>query len=1038
MKDRKVLVALVFVFLTGLIASSLDAQILRQSGMIRGVITDSGGEPLPGIAVFATSPSLIGAMTDVTKDDGSYRLPALPPGTYVVTAELSGFKTMKREEVVVRVGQVIALNLQMEVSTLKEEVTVTAASPIVDVQSLKLSTRVDSEALSRLPLSRRFANIVAVTPGVIEDFNTENMQGMGTGEMHGGTAYSNAFEVDGVGVNDPAHNASMLFTPQYDAIEEVDIETGGLSAGVGNSAGNFINVVTKSGGNSFHGTVNAYYNNENLSQTLFTTEQLSSLGLGKPAVPIYNYDLSGSLGGPIIKDKLWFFSTLALENSKNRGSFIPTVINGKQYNQYDVTNRFIDGFLKLTTQLSTKLRLFIMGGYSDQNRPYDGSGSRSAIDTIYSKINNDRMTGTLNLSWQMNSNTILDIRAAVSRFNYPITYNKETMAGDFIAYSDGYTSYSWGANGNWESDIHRTNIQSSARLTQFLENVLGGDHEIGAGIEYTLGQENWGLYRPNPMNWAFYNGNPYYYRGQYNLNGPHPTYGDGQLTFQIYGPDIDGSRTKPSKAGIGAYVQDNWTIKNRLTVSLGLRFDHVVGFIPASTHLAVTSAVALGIGDYYFKPVYGFNPWAENSTPAWDKAMQWDSLSPRIGLSYDLFGTGRTALKASFAVYREAMPAMYYQGNHPFSQSQWGSNPLRFRWWDDNKNVTPDPPPFDRYQLYSGNVSNYDPNPAVYTAKIDPDSVAPRYTEFIGGIEHELFPSFRVGAKYFYRQRNNAVDTILYDRTTNRAWNTIDNSSDWWIPFTTTVPAYGNYPAQEVTVYFPSTSSPWNDRFMLFTNVAESTRHYNAVEITFDKRYAQGWSLGGSVVWSRTYGDNSGTAGVQHGFSGAYDNPNWYVNRLGLTSDDRPLAIKIYGALEMPLGFVVSFYARAFSGSPFERSISIYPPTGWAAANGAIDTGSVSVLTETQGSRRSSNTTNVDARLEKEFNLGKTSKFSLGVEIYNLLGNSYLSMGSSPGGTWIPTLANPNVGTYTVASTYGKVSGASGLRTYRFNLNFTF
>jgi hypothetical protein len=1020
-------------------ASMLDAQALRQGGMIRGVITDKGGEGLPGVAVTTSSPALIGKITDVSGEDGSYRLPSLPPGTYIVTAELSGFKMMKREGVVVRVGQVIAINFTTEPSAINEEIQVTATSPVVDVQSLKISTRVDSEALSKLPLGRQFANIIAVTPGIIEDFSSEKMTGMGTGEMHGGTAYSNAFEVDGVGVNDPAHNASILFTPQYDAIEEVDIETGGLSAAVGNTGGNFINVVTKSGGNTFHGTLNAYYHSEDLVQSLYQPEQLKAFGLGLPAAPIFNYNVSGSLGGPIIKDKLWFFSTLAIEKSRDRGTFIPTVIFGKQYNQYDVPNQFIDGFLKLTTQLSTKLRLFVMGGYSQQDRPIDGAATRGAIDTRYDKSNNIRMMGTANLSWQLGSNTILDFRTAVSRFNYPIYDNAEMKAGNGIGYSDGYTGYAWGYAQSWASDIHRTNFQTSARLTQYLENILGGNHEIGAGVEFVLGQENWGLFRSNPLNWDYYNGNPYYYRGLYNLTGPHPTYGDGQLMFQIYGPDMEGSRTKPSKSGISAYIQDNWTIKNRLTVSLGLRFDHTVGYIPAATHKAVTSALALGIGDYYFKSQYGFNPFAENSTPAWDNAMKWDSLSPRIGLTYDIFGNGKTAFKTSFAIYREAMPSMYYQGNHPFSQSQWGWNPLRFRWWDTNNNGTPDAPPYDAYQLYAGNISDYNPDPAVYTAKIDPNTKAPQYNEFIVGIEHELLPEFNVGIKYLYRERKNALDTVLYDKATGRPWYTLEKGAGWWVPYSTTIPAYGVYPAETLTVYFPSTSSPWTNRFNLFTNVEESVRKYNAVELTFEKRFSRGWSLGGSVVLSKTYGDNSGRAGSQHGFSGSYDNPNWFVNRLGLTDDDRPLAIKLYGAVALPYGFVTSFFVRSYSGFPYQRTITIYPPTGWAAVNNAIDTGGVGILAEPQGTRRSVPVTNVDGRLERSFSLGKAKNLIIGVDAYNLLGNSYVNPGVDPAGSWIPTLADPTLGKYTPSSNYGKVSSISaGVRLVKLNIKFTF
>jgi len=1028
---------LVFILAFTLLLAPFAGAQSRQTGNVRGVVTDVSGEPLPGVAVTATSPSLIGVISDVTQDDGSFRLPGLPPGTYTILVELSGFKTIRREGIIVRVAQVISINMQMEATSIAEEVTVTASAPVIDVQSLKLSTRVDSETLAKLPLGRQFGNIVKMTPGVIEDF-TEKMTGMSTGIMHGGTAYSNSFEVDGVNVNDPAHNAAVLFTPQYDAIEEVDVETGALSAQVGNTAGNFVNVVTKSGGNEFHGAVSGYYNNEDMVQVLFPDEQLKATGIGKPAAPIYNYNASGSLGGPVIKDKLWFFSTLALEKSKNRGTFIPTVINGKAYSQYDLPNQFLDGFLKLTTQFSSKIRLFVMAGYSDQDLPIDGSGARSTIDNRFSKMNNRRTTGTANMSWQLSANSILDLRAGFSRFDYPITATKEMLSTGGVGYNDGYTGYGWGYMTSWESDIHRTNLQTSARLTQYIDNLLGGNHEIGAGIEYSRGEENWGLYRPDPLNWTFYNGNPLYYRGQFGLDGPHPTYGDGQLMFQIYGPDKDGSRTKPSKKGIGAYFQDDVTFNNRLTVSLGVRFDSVTGFVPAAVHKSVTSALALSIGENIIKPTYGFNPFGENSTPAWNKAMQWTSISPRIGLSYDIFGDGKTALKVSFAQYREALPAMYYQGNHPFSQSQWGWNPLRFRWWDNNNNGVPDVAPVDNYVLYAGNVSDYDPNPATYTAKIGKDIKAPGYNEFIVGIDRELFKEFRVSAKYFYREKKNAVDTVLYDRATNQPWYTIDQKPEWWVPFTTIVPAYGVYPAQEVTVYFPSVSSPWTNRFNLFTNVPESTRKYNAVEITFDKRFSQGWSLGGSVVFSKTTGNNTGRAGGTHGFSGGYDNPNWFVNREGRTDDDRPLALKLYGAVDIPLGFTASFFVTHYSGFPYQETVSVYAPTGWAAANGAIDTGSVGVLAEKAGSRRNQNVTNVDARLEKGISVGAGKRVSLAIDVFNLLGNRYIYYGVDPAMTWRPKAEGASAGTSTISSNYGKINSISGTRIYKLSLRFAF
>jgi len=1008
--------------------------------MITGVVTDNEKNPLPGVNVTASGPSLIGVISDTTSSSGAFRLPGLPPGTYTLTAELNGFKTFKREAIIVRVGMVVTINITMEPATIEEEVTVIAPSPTVDTQSLKLSMRIDSEQLGNLPLSRRFGNIVSLTPGVIEVF-TEKMTGMSTGIIHGSTAYAQAFEVDGVNVVDPAHRGAILFTPQYDSIEEIEIVTGGLSAEIGGSAGNFINVVTKSGGNDFHGTFNFYYMNKDLAEVLFPDEQLAAMGVGKPVAPIFSYDLSGSLGGPIIRDRLWFFTTLALENSKRYGPFIPTTILGKNYSQYNVPQKFQDVFLKLTTQISPRLRLFSMFGFSEEDLPVANTGARVAIENTFDKSNNRRMTGTLHLNWQMNSNSIIEIRGGFSRFNYPIADRPEqkelSRNIDFgVGYLDGYTGYQWNYPQSWASDIRRLIAQSSARLTYFVDNFLGGNHQLSAGTDFKFGQDYWGLYRPNPLNIDYYKGNIYYFRELYGLNGPHPTYGDGRVMFQIYPPNKDGSVTKPASVGYGAYVQDNFTIK-RLTISLGIRLDSITGYIPESHHDSVKSELALAIGDYYIKSLYGFNPFAYNTTPAWKEAMNWTTLTPRFGLSYDLFGNGKTALKASYCVYAEDMPVMYYQGNHPFSQSQWGWNPLRFYWWDSNNSRWPDPPPMDKYQLYSGSVSDYDPNPSTYTQKIDKNVKAPKYYEIIAGIDHELFSDFRLSLKYFYRERKDCVHRVLYDRTSKRFWYTYEQAKDWWVPFTTVVPAYGIYPEQKVTIYFPSLNSPWNNRFYLFTNVPEAKRQYQAFEIIFEKRYSHGWFLSGSIVFSKTQGNYSGRAGITHGFSSAFNSPNWFVNGEGRTDDDRPLAIKLIAGIDIPFGFVMSVYVSHFSGFPFNRTVTVYPPSAWAAANNVVPT-AFSVNVEGLGARRNQTTNNVDFRLEKEIKIGQSRRLDFALDIYNLLGHRYTTTGLDPAGTWRPSDANTVNGVYSVGYDYGRTLSITGTRLYKLNISFKF
>jgi hypothetical protein len=1038
MKSAKVFLALILCLA---VASGLNAQITRQTGIIRGIITDQSGEALPGVTVTASGPALIGVMNGASSADGAYRCTSLPPGTYLITAELQGFKILKREGVVVRVGQVITINLQMEASALNEELTVTATAPVVDVQSNKMVTRIGADELAKLPLGRRFANIIAMTPGVVEDFASDKLTGMGTGVIHGGTTYSQSFEVDGVNTNDPAHNASTLFTPQYDAIEEVDVETGALSAAVGNTSGNFINVVTKSGGNVFHGTANGYYTAKALAKSLYPKEMLSALGQVAPTYPIHNFDLSGSLGGPIIKDKVWFFTTIAREDALYSSVFIPKVLGGpyttppKLYTGYDPKNTFLDGFLKVSAQLSSKLRVFVMGNYSHQNLKYAGYGSStSTAETTLTKDNNNRMTGTASASWQVSSNTLVDFRAGGTLFQYPIVYNKEFFAGPQQGYSDWGNGYGWGDGWAWASDIRRYNVQGSARLTHFKDGFLGGDHEFGAGIEYQIGQEKWAWFKKSPYMEMLWNGDPYIQQG---MGLPVDAYGNGILMFQICGPDDWKTFTAPTRAGFGGYLQDLWTIKNRLTISLGVRFDTVNGRIPAATKQATAGDLGIAIGETYIRPVYGFNPFGEMSTPAWNNAMKWTTFSPRIGVSYDLFGNGKTAVKAAFSRYAEALPVMYYQGNHPFSQSQWGWNPLWFYWWDDNGNHRPDVPGVggDRYQFYDGIMTAYDPNPATYQAKIAKGIKAPYYNEIVAGVDHELVADLHIGLKYFYRERKNAVDTMLYDRNSGRFWNTYDKAQDWWVPFTTTLPAIGNYPAQEVTLYYFSKNAPFNQRFVLFDNVPEAKRQYRALELSFDKRYRKGWALGGSVVVSKLTGNYNGRGGDTNGFSTAFDTPNWFVNKTGRSEDDRPLAIKLYGTFDLPWGFVSSLYYTHYAGFPYQRTVTVVAPAGWAEAHNAMP-GAMYVNAEPQGSRRNQDYDNVDFRLEKNFNVS-VGKLTLGVDVYNLLGNRYLQTGLNPGGTWVPNDANTG-GTYSPDWSYGKTQGLSGVRIFKFNIIFTF
>lgn len=1010
MKSKKTIILL---FICLVLVPFLTAQVTRQTGVIRGVITDNENNPIPGMTVSTTSPALMGVVSGITSSDGVYRLPSLPPGTYTIIAELKGFKTVKQEGIIVTVGTIVTINLQTEPSAIAEEITVVATAPVVDVQSTKVGVVVSSELIQRLPLNRNLTNVfftVAGTGGTIDTYS---------GTIHGSEDTQIPFEVDGVASNDPAHNG-LLQMPQFDTMEEIEISTGGLPAQIGNTGGAFVNIVTKSGGNTFHGQFQAFYTKKELSQVLFTDEQMNAMSIGKPSYPTYDLDTSAIFGGPIIKDKLWFFGSVALRDQESPSSFIPAVLGGKQYTQYMDPQTQYEGFLKLTTQISKKLRLFAMVNGRLYNRDvYVGGGAYSAYDNTFTLKGNTWVQGTSNLTWLLSPNTFVDIRAGYVNRWYPIQERPENYNN--ITYQDRYTGYSWGGVSSWESYITRTTAQGSVRASHFQDNLLGGDHEFGAGIEYTWNRDRYYWARHSPYNQWLYNGNPYYYRGYYNRTTAHPTFGDGRLIFVNYTENNGDCGRRMLEYRIGGYLQDAWTIKNRLTINIGVRLDYYNGW-GGEVEMAGVKGLRYDIGAS-LEPQLGFNHFAAYTMAPIKDVLTFLSASPRLGLTYDLFGNGKTALKFSLSRYAEAVPTMWFEAVSGAQMASWS-----FDWWDTNENGVPDSPltSTDRYLPTGGLGSLWRPDPEYLRSRIDPDMTTPQYTEAIVAIKHELLRNFAVELQYLYKHGWNSHGGALYDRTTGRYWNKYEDApSGWWVPFTTYIPAYGIYPEQQVTMYFMSYNAPWNNQFTRQTLMADSKRNYHAVEINFDKRYADGWAIGGSIAWS------------QHMFfGGSPGSPNGFINGYGRDSYDYPWVIKTYGSVNMPYGFVGSFFFRHTSGTPYNRTIGVSPPSAWAAANNVYPT-SYTIAVEPSGSRRNQSYDNLDVRLEKEltFTFGK---FGLFLDIYNLLGATYVTIGQNPAGTWYPTDANVRTGTYTVSSTYGRVTALSGTRTFKFSLRFQF
>lgn len=995
-----------------MMAVSLGAQEL-QTGAIRGKVVDENGQPLPGVSITVSGPALLGKISAVTNEAGMYRAPALPPGKdYEIRAELPGFETIVRKGIIVNVGAVVTIDLQMKPSTLKEEVTVTAASPTVDVVKSTKSTLVTSEVLASLPLSRSFGAILTMTPGTVG----RSVYGSGSGEI--GVA------IEGIQATDPDQNMPAIGTDvgmAWDMVEEVQVITSGSSAEYYNTAFGQSVMVMKSGGNKLSGEFSFYYTNKHLSQIHLPEPDLATLNLAKPSIPVYSYDGSAAIGGAIIKDRLWYMGEFRYIRSKYTGDFRPTVINGKTYDNYDRTFPNYIGYLKLTFQLAKNVRGSVMGHYSMQDVPYYYSGWYLTNEANkHNKPRRLNYAGTI--TWFIDNNTILNLRTGGLYFKWTGTNTKEANPNGphFI---DDYTGYVWGNTGP-EEYTWKPKVNIVLSLTKYVDNFLGGTHELKAGLEWERNRGDWGFYMKQPLFWYYYDGNPYYWRAQ-NGGVTDPVYGDGLLEYLAIGTTYGSSYECGITSRIGGFVQDSFTIK-RLTINAGVRLDHLKAWSPGRTKGAASDPVALAIGETYFKPIYGINPYDEISYATWDNAFPYGVfVSPRIGLTYDVFGNHKTALKASFSHQAEPFPTGTFSSMYPLT---WRS--FTFNWWDLNNNGLPDPPPVDQYEEAYGETPLAMISDA-YLKSIDPNVKVPYVNEFNVGLEHELVKDLEVGVHYIYRKRGNILGSVLWDEQTGRYWYTHERAPEWWIPFKTVIPAYGIFPAKEVTLYFLSNDAP--EQFYRLTNVPEARWKYRSWEFNFNKRMSNGWQLGGSVNFSKNTGNYP--VGYQSSFSFYnLNNANSFVNSYGELPYSRPVIIKLYGTFNLPYQIMFSFIFQHIDGSPWGRTVTVVPPQQWAQAHN-VQTIPYSIYVEPPGTRRNEGYDNLDVRFQKDFTLG-LGKIGFYVDIFNLLGQYTLTIAKNPGGKWRPVDENTTQGTYTPGSL--GLRGFSGSRQFRFSVLYRF
>ena len=455
----------VLILLLAAVAAAGWAQ-LAQTGSIVGKVRDAQGAPLPGVEVVLRSPAIIvSQMATVTNENGGYRFPSLSPGIYELTFTLSGFNTLVRKEIKVSIGQTASIDAALDVKTLEEQVTVIGQAPAVDLKTTTKNINLETAFLSSIPAVRDLATFVNMTPGFTSDTS------------HGSSVRDNTYNLDGVNLGDPTVGTQAVFFG-LDLMEEISVQSGGLSAEYGGVRGAMINVVSKSGGNQFSGAASFYYRNEKFQSknTAGTPLEGRLSGFKYEMEPIFD------LGGPILKDKLWFFMNLSF--SKNQ-----TYVDGFPYDK--TANTPVDSYMpypyiKFSFQPDQGNKFILSYNYSDIKYTNRFADRFQTEDTTVKQVT---PTHVFNFQWTrfFSSDLFANLRVGYVKSDFNML--AKTELPNLYEVTTGNVSGSYG-----NDDLNkRDRLQINVDATRFIDG-LAGSHELKFGGEFMYSWSYWGLH----------------------------------------------------------------------------------------------------------------------------------------------------------------------------------------------------------------------------------------------------------------------------------------------------------------------------------------------------------------------------------------------------------------------------------------------------------------------------------------------------------------------------------------------------------------
>ncbi|MDQ3069195.1 MAG: TonB-dependent receptor [Acidobacteriota bacterium] len=954
--------------------SAGSAQV--QSGDISGRVTDNTGAVLPGVTVTVSGAALIAPMTAVTSETGSYSFPRVPVGTFNVRFELPGFKTLVREGVQVNIGSSVAINSNMEISSVQETVTVAGASPVVDTRSTTQKSTFDLAALQSIPSARDPWVMLERTPAIAMDrINVGgNQSGQQSGYIsRGATSTNNKWSLDGVDITDMSATGASPLYYDFDMLQEMSVVTGGADASQ-QTGGVGINFVTRSGTNMFRGSARVYNTNDRF-QADNVTDKIRAAGAGSGA-PIQNInDFGFEVGGPVKKDKLWYWGSFGRNDIKVgvvnfykktpecRPAGVPTsgiaaalgttqairdclasdLTTLNNYNWKLTWAPIANNKLNLQNSWGAKVRT---ARDASDTRPLETAYRQDAVSSTFGQFG--WFTGPSPI-WKLSDQHVFtdrllaEVQLAHVGNNFTLTF-QEPGQRDIQPIRD-LTTGVWGRSFN-EFVFLRPTDSVDLTTSYFLPATLGGDHAFKLGYRWR---------NANGETIAHTGGNAEAYvtcpSGISDPLNPAcvPTYA------QIYRDGYTDYKLKTQ----AAYVQDTYT-RGRITANLGLRWDRqsdeaLATDVPASPVLPNTL------------PAIAF--------PGVDSGVVWNDISPRLGLNFDVFGTGRTVARTSYSMYFGQMGPGQLAGNLvAVSQVL-----VRYGWTDANADRVVQPGELGSTLLAKS--AAFDPaNPTNFRSPgaVDPDVKNDRTREFILGLDHELMQGVGVSASYIWRKYDQfafGADRPNYSDS-NFTAVTVDPTTLASGPCST---ATQDRRCDTFTYFVANTALPTPFTYTNFSN--DRYRNYNGLELSLNKRYSNRWMANASFAYNdaKDYFENG--AGYEDptniaNLTGAEYAPESAGSGLDSVFTNAKWLVKASGMYTLPFYDINLAAATQFrQGYPFPQAVTV--------TNRGNLLGDVNVLLDPLGDVRLDNVFVLDLKVDRAFQMGRL-RLIPSVDVFNV------------------------------------------------------